>query len=401
MKFNYKARTPQGELKSGYVEASSSDAALSVLQKNGLIVSFLSEQELVPFYTRKLRTVERVSQKDIVLFARQLALMFKSKVPLIEALRTLSYQMTNELLKEKILSITKEVEGGSPLSQAMSMHSKVFSAFAISMVKAGEASGKLSESLNYLADSLEKSYDFSSKIKSALSYPILVVCVVILVLCLVIFLIIPQMTGVLTESGAELPAITKVVMALPGFLKTWGTLFLIALIGIIVYSMRYYKTEEGKMFFDRLALKIPIIGYFLRLTYIARFSENLATLITAGLPIAQSLDISGNIVGNALYEKLILDARDGVRKGETISSVLMQDPVQFPSSVTEMLLVGEKTGTLDEVLFEVSSFYTKEVDRQTQGLLKLIEPILIIFLGGVVGLLIGSVLLPMYQMVGT
>lgn len=401
MKFNYQARSKKGEVQTGTVEASSREAALALLQKNNLFVTFLEKAGAArPFYTKKIKLWERISQKDLVNFSRQLALMFKAEIPLVQSLQAIAEQTKNPGLKEKILTLSQEVEGGTPFSQALATFPKLFSTFYVSMVKSGEASGTLSESLSYLADHLEREYHLSAKIQGAMIYPILIVVVVIGVLVMMMFFVIPNMTKVLIESGQELPAVTKAVIALSNFLRAWGWLVLIAMIALFIFLRRYFKTIKGKRLKDKYILRLPLIGSFLKMIYLSRFAENLSTLIGGGLPIVNALEITGEIIGNDVYQTIVLQVRDEVKKGEKISKVLTKHPGEFPPILTQMVVVGEKTGTLDKSLMNVVNFYGKEVERSIDTLLSILEPVMIIFLGGIVAGLMGSVLLPLYKMTG-
>jgi len=401
MKFNYQARSKKGEVQTGTVEASSREAALALLQKNNLFVTFLEKAGAArPFYTKKIKLWERISQKDLVNFSRQLALMFKAEIPLVQSLQAIAEQTKNPGLKEKILTLSQEVEGGTPFSQALATFPKLFSTFYVSMVKSGEASGTLSESLSYLADHLEREYHLSAKIQGAMIYPILIVVVVIGVLVMMMFFVIPNMTKVLIESGQELPFVTKAVIALSNFLRAWGWLVLIAMIALFIFLRRYFKTIKGKRLKDKYILRLPLIGSFLKMIYLSRFAENLSTLIGGGLPIVNALEITGEIIGNDVYQTIVLQVRDEVKKGEKISKVLTKHPGEFPPILTQMVVVGEKTGTLDKSLMNVVNFYGKEVERSIDTLLSILEPVMIIFLGGIVAGLMGSVLLPLYKMTG-
>jgi len=398
MKFIYQARDKKGQVQNGTVEVSSREAALSLLQKHNLFVTFLEQAKKKPFYERQIKLFQRISQKDVVNFSRQLSLMFKSKISLVSALQSIGEQTKNRGFKEKILSISQEVEGGTPFSQALSSHPKLFSPFYISMVKSGEASGTFSESLTYLADHLEKEYYLSSKIKGAMIYPALIVVVVIGVLVMMMYFVIPNMTKVLTETGQELPALTKVVIGFSDFFRSWGWALLLVVVGLFVGLMRYFKTNEGKKLKDKFLLRIPLIGPFLKMIYLSRFAENLSTLITGGLPVVQALEITGDIVGNDVYQAIISQIKDEVRKGQKISQVLIRFPNEFPPILVQMVTVGEKTGTLGESLTNVVDFYQKEIDRGIDNLLSIIEPLLVIFLGGLVAGLMAAVLMPLYKM---
>lgn len=399
MQFNYEARTKTGEVQTGIVEASSKEAALDLLQRYQLFVTLLEEIKARPFYARKIKLFGGISPKDLVVFSRQLSLMFKSKIPLVQALQTIGQQTRNQNLKEKILAISAEVEGGTTFSLALSRYPKLFSSFYVNMIKSGEASGTLSESLSYLADHLEKEYNLSSKLKGALAYPIMVVFVVIAVLVMMIYFVIPNLARVLLESNQELPALTRFVISLSNFMRKWGWALLLAVLGGAWFVFRYYfQTASGKALRDRIVLRIPVIKSFLEMVYIARFAENLSTLITGGLPIAQALEITGEIVGNNVYKEIILEIKEEVKKGKNISSVLAKYPERFPPLLSQMVLVGEKTGTLGESLLNVVDFYQKEVERAMESLLSLIEPVMIVVLGLLVAGLMGSVLMPLYKM---
>ena len=398
MKFNYQTRTKKGEIRSGQVEASSREAAASFLQKHGLYVTFL-EEAIPPIYARRIKFFEKISQKDLVLFSRQLAIMFKSKVPLVESLRVLSQQTDNPDFKEKIMKISEEVEGGTALSKALENFPEVFSSFYIAMVKSGEVSGKLSEVLNYLADHLERKYHLTAKTKGALLYPSLIVFVVILVLLLMIFFVIPQLAEVLTTEKEALPWITMFVINSSAFVRDWGWALFIILVLFVAGFLKYYRTDRGQRFFDREFVKFPLLGPFFRMINVARFAENLSTLISGGLPIAQALETVGDIISNTAYKEVIFKMRDEVRKGVPISAVLSRNPDLFPPVFIQMVLVGEKTGTLDSTLMNIVDFYQKEIDRMIDNALSILEPVLILVLGLVVAGLMFSILMPLYKMI--
>jgi type IV pilus assembly protein PilC len=397
MKFNYQARDVKGQTQIGQVEASSQDAALEVLSRSGFYVTLLEEAAKKPVYAKRVSFFEKVSVKEVMLFSRQLAIMFKSQVSLLEALRTLALQTKNQSFKEKILDMAEEVEAGTPLSQALSSHAAVFSPFYISMVKSGEASGTLSKSLEYLASHLQREYELTSRVRGALVYPAFVVAVAFLVLFLMMFFVIPNMTKVLEGLGQELPFLTKVVLSLTDFLRSKWWLLLLALGSAATFLVRYTKTLEGKRFLNSAFLSLPLLGPVLSMVYLARFAENLSTLVAGGIPIVQALDITGNVLGNDVYRTIIHEARDEVKNGKNISEVLQRHTKEFPPIFTQMVFVGEKSGTLDTSLLNIVEFYQKEVARTVDSFLSLIEPLLIVVLGLMVGGLMAAVLLPLYQ----
>ncbi|MFH1462393.1 MAG: type II secretion system F family protein [bacterium] len=398
MQFNYQARTKTGEIRTGSVEASSKEATIALLQKHGLYVTFLEERKF-PLYAKKLQIFGGVSRKDVVLFSRQLSIMFKSKVPLIESLRVLSIQAENTDFREKILRLSEDVEGGTLFSKALSSYPKIFSPFYVAMVKSGEASGKLSEVSDYLAEHLEREYHLTAKVKGALIYPLLILFVVILVLALMIFFVVPNLANILVTNDTPLPFVTRMVISSSEFLRHW--FWMIGLFfGISIFAIfRYYSTKKGKIFFDKFSLRLPFVGPLSKMIYLSRFAENLSTLISGGLPIAQALETVGNIISNNSYKEVVLKARDEVRKGVPISSVLSGYPEILPPIFVQMTLVGEKTGTLDTTLMNIVDFYRKEIDRSIDNIMSIMEPALILFLGLIVAGLMLSILMPLYSMI--
>ena len=396
MKFNYQARVKTGEIQSGVVEASSKEAAFDALRNYGLYVTFIEEAKM-PFYARDFKFLERTTKKDIVIFSRQLAIMFKSKVPLIEILMTLGKQVKGASFKEKIFNMAKEIEGGSSLSKALAMYPKLFTPFYINMVRAGEASGKLVDVFLYLADYLEKENNLRSKIIGALIYPAFVILVFVAVVVIIMVYVIPQLVTVLEESGEELPLLTRMVISSSNFMKTqgWIILLVLAVIGFALY--RFFKSDFGRAFIDERMVRAPLFGVFFQKLYLARFALNLSTLISGGIPIAQALEITGEVVGNRTYKEIALETRDEVKKGQKISSVLERHPKVISPFFFQMVVVGEKTGTIDTSLNNVVEFYEKEVDRGLDAFIKLLEPIMIIVLGVVVGGLMGAILIPIYS----
>ena len=398
MEFNYIARNKKGEIQRGIIDAASSEAAATLLQKMGLYITVLEETAKTQvIYTKKIKLFGGVSRKDIVAFSRQLSILVNSEVPLIEALNTLSAQTEKQEFKEIISAICEDVEGGIPFSQALSEYPKLFSGFFVNLVKSGEASGKLSQILSYLADHLEREYYLISKVRGAMIYPAFVFVSIIFVLTIMIIFVFPQLNKVLTESGAQLPMITQFLVSCIEFLRStgWIIFILIVLAGLVFW--RWSKTPKGKIFSDKLIIRLPLTGDLLKVVYLSRFAENLSTLISGGLPIAEALTITGEVVGNHTYKEIIFQTRDSVRKGESISSSLASFPKEIPPLFTQMTTVGEKTGRLDAVLSNISEFYRKEVDNFVNNFISLIEPILIVVLGIFVGFFIISFLLPLYQ----
>jgi len=398
MKFNYQARTKEGDIQAGAVEAASQEAAVNVLQDYDLIVTFLEKAGEEPFYSRSLKIFETVSRKDLVLFLRELSTMFKSEVSLIEALQAIAEETKNVAFKEKIFKIGEEVEGGTSFSDALATFPKLFPSFYINLVKSGESSGKLSEILEYLADHLEREYELARKIIGMVIYPAFVLITFTIVLLVMTIVVIPKLTSSLDLDSQSLPLMTKIVIGFTDALRKYIVFIIAAIIGLIVFLQRYSRTKAGKSNLDAFVLKIPVVGNLLKMIYLTRFAENFSTLISGGLPITKSLEILSGVMNNQCYRDIILETKEEVRRGEMVSKVLKKHPDLVPSFFSQIVLVGERTGRLSETLMDIVAFYEKEIERDIQVLLSLLEPILIIVLGAAVGILIAAVLLPLYQM---
>jgi len=326
MKFSYQARTKSGDIQSGVVEAFNKETALTLLQRHGLFITFLEEEKVKPIYAKQIKLFSGISKKDKAVFARQLSIMFKSKVPITEALRVMVSQTGNPNFKEKILKIAEDVEAGASLSKSFSRFPDAFSPFFINMVKSGETSGKLSDVLLFLADHLEKENDFQSRVQGAMLYPLMILIVMVGVIILMIYFVFPQIMLIVNDLGAEPPLVSKIVFAVVNFIRKWIIVIILGfgVLGLFIYQ--YIKTKEGKDLWDRISLNIPILGSILRRIHLSRFAGNLSTLISGGIQIAPALEISGDVVGNEVFKRIILEARDAVRKGEQINTVLARHP---------------------------------------------------------------------------
>lgn len=400
MKFSYQARTEDGDIQSGIVEAFSREAALAILQKHGIFITALEEAEAHPIFAKKIKLFRGISRRDKAIFARQLSIMFKSKVALTESLRVMVTQTESLSFREKILKITEDVEAGASLSKALSRFSEVFSPFFISIIKSGETAGKLSKALEYLADHLERENDFYSRIQGAMLYPIMVMVVMGGVVLIMVLFVFPQISQIVKDMGVEPPLMTRIVFGTVDFIKKWIIVMILAFITAVLFLYQYLKTKEGKTLWNKVSLKIPVISGLLKKIYLSRFAENLSTLISGGVQIAPALETAGEVVGNEVYKAIILEARDAVRKGNQINSVFAKYPESFPPLFTQMTSVGERTGTLEETLMHLVSFYQKEVNRSLENVLDLLVPLTIVVLGIVVGGMVGSVILTLYNVVG-
>jgi len=400
MKFEYQARTRDGRVQSGTINASNRGTAANLLQKYNLYVTSLEEVKTKGLSLKKIKFFKKISKKELAIFSRQLAVMLDSRVPVVQSLLSLASQITKPDFKEKIIKISELVEEGSSLSGAFAYYPEIFDVFYISLLKSGEASGKISESLYYLSDHLEREYDITSQVKAAMVYPIVILLTLFLLFIVILVGVIPGFTQLLDEVGADIPLLTRIMMGFYEFLKNFGWILLIAFIALITFIVYYLRTKEGKKIYDRTSLTLPLLGGFFQKVFLIRFSENLSVLLAAGIPITKALRITANIIGNFIYRKIFFEAEKKVSQGEKISSTLVKYPEVVPAFVIQMIKVGEDTGKLDKTLMEVVNFYQKEVKRGIDTFISLLEPLLILFLGAVVALLAVSVFMPLYGMLG-
>jgi len=396
--FQYKARTPEGEVRNGLVTASSEEAALDALQQNKLTVIAVRETAPPSLLARNIFGA-RVKYKDIVIFSRQLATLFEARIPVVEALKTLMSEAEKPALRQVIAGILDDVAGGMSLSQSMGKRPEAFSSFYVNLVLSGEESGKLQEIFTYLADYMERSYYLASKARNAMIYPAFVLLAFTGVLIVMLVVVFPRLISIFEETGQKVPIYTQAIIFLSLFLRRWGLLFLLFLIGVGVMLWRWSATPPGKLFFHRLQVSVPIIGQLYRKLFMARLTDNLQTLIMGGIPIVRALTITGDVVGNVVYQHAIERAIESVKGGSTISAAFEQTP-EIPPLVTQMIRIGETSGRLDSILGSVSKFYRREVDSVLENIVALIEPALIIFLGVGIGALVASVLVPLYNLVG-
>jgi len=396
MKYKYKARNQAGEVQEGFVEASTQANAIPVLQQHNLVVVSIEPAGESGIFSGLSRVWEGISAKEFVIFSRQLAVMIEAKVPLVAAFKSIATQTTNPYFSKVLFMVLADIDEGKSLSECLKRHPTVFSELYINMVQSGEVSGNLQKSLEDLANNIEKNYALTQKIKGVLYYPAFILSAFFVVGFVMLTFVIPKLMGIIRETNAKLPISTKVLIATGDFMQKWWWAVLIAIVAGIIGLIYYLRTEDGKREFDVIELKIPIIKKVLQYVYLARFSENLSTLVRSGLPIVSALQISGRVVGNSLFEADILEAAEKVKTGGTVSEVLATKP-NFPSIMVQMMQVGEETGKLDTTLEAMSKFYSREADQMVSNLSSIIEPVLIVILGIGVGTLVFSIIIPIYN----
>ncbi|MDP3882559.1 MAG: type II secretion system F family protein [Candidatus Staskawiczbacteria bacterium] len=401
MKYIYQARSKEGKLETGTVEASSREAAALLLQKYNIFVTSIKEQAPLILRTENISFLNRVSKKDLAIFSRQLALMMQSRVPVVQSLKGLAAQTKNPVFKQKIMKISQLVEEGTSLSESFGNYPETFSVFYISMVKTGEATGKISEALFYLSEHLEREYDISSQIRGAMIYPAFVIWVLLAVILIVMFFVMPRLVDLLEQTTKKPPFFTRLMISFYGFLSHHGWIIIIGLIFLILFIIYYFTTKEGRKNYDKLSLKIPFVGSFFKKIFLIKFAENISTLIGAGLSINNALKITKDTVENFVYKQMLTETEEKVSEGEKISFVFVKYPELVPPFVVQMVQVGEETGKLENNLMEIVNFYQKEVNRSVATFTALLEPVLIIFLGLIVAMLAISILEPLYGALGT
>lgn len=397
MIYNYKAKGKGGAIQKGAVEASGLEQATEMLHRHGLTVLELEAEEASLGLDRFIPFLSRVPRKELVLFSRQFATLINSKVPILQALDILSEQISNRHLRAAIGDMISDVEGGKKLSESIEKYPNIFSNLYINLVRSGELSGSLDESLVFLADQEEKDYDLISKIRGALTYPIFIISAIFIVGGLMFVFVLPQMIGVLREANVELPVTTKILIFLTEAIRGYWWLFILAVAGTIVGWRVYIKSAGGRLIWDSLKIRLPIVGPLIKNIYMDRFARNLATLISGGIPIVKSLHTVADIVGNSIYKRIILEAAKDVETGKSITDVFEKQPL-VPKIVTQMVRVGEQTGGLGEILGRLADFYDKEVNRTLGTLTTLLEPIIMLVIGFAVAIMVAGILLPIYNL---
>lgn len=396
MFYTYQARDKHGETVKGEIEASDPKGAISSLRESGVFVSSIKAKSKKQNFLSDL--FSKTALKDRIIFTQQLGIMIRSGLSVVGALEALAEQTGNKTFAEDINQIISDVKGGMALSDAMSKHPRSFDSIYINTVKSGEKAGKLDEVLLRLTTQLEKDYSLNHKIKGAMVYPAFIMIALVAVMVLVLIYIIPQLKVIFDETGVPLPALTRGVIALSEFLQK-NILYVLAGAIALFFGFRYVaKTPAGREVFDKIKLKIPVFGNLLVKTYMAKFSRTFAGLSAAGLPLLEIFKTTQDVVPNVIYQNEIANMAKKVEVGEPISKVI-RDSKLFPKMMAQLAGVGEKSGSIDEVFDSMANFFDKEVDNITSNLSTLLEPMLMVIMGGGIGLLIVSVLQPIYGLV--
>jgi type IV pilus assembly protein PilC len=400
--FAYSGRTAAGQTVAGELAADSMDAAVAGLRRERITVTRIDPKaekaEAKPKAPKTGAKGKSVPSKNLAIFTRQFSVMIDAGLPLVQCLDILGKQEPHKHFSAVILKVREDVEAGAALADSMKKHPKSFDALYSNMIAAGEAGGILDTILKRLAVYIEKNVKLKGEVKSAMIYPVAVIVIAAVVVAAILWKVIPTFATLFQGLGATLPLPTIIVIEASNMLVAWGWLAIIILGGVGYAVKSYYGTEGGRLVIDRIMLKMPILGGIIRKVAVARFCRTLSTLLASGVPILDGLDITARTSGNAIIERAILRTRTGIERGETISGPLKETNV-FPSMVVQMINVGETTGALDAMLSKIADFYEEEVDAAVAGLLTLLEPVMIAFLGVVVGGIVIAMYMPIFDLI--
>lgn len=403
MIFSYRALDTAGAVVKGNLEADSRNLVIeSLLRQNYTIVEIREDRnkEAAKKSSMNITLFESVKINDLSLFTRQLSTMVGAGLPIVRSFQILEEQTRNPMLRRAVGDIRTNLEGGLALNECMAQHPKIFSPMYVSMVKAGETGGALDTILARLADTLERDREINSKVKSASIYPIMILCVALLVVIFILTFVMPVFVEQFSSSGTELPAFTQFFMNISYFIRDYWYLLLIVIVALVV-GLKWAGTRpKGRLFFDRLYLKMPIIGKAVNRIAVSRFTRILGTLIKSGVPILEALEVLKGVAGNRVISDAIGEARESIREGQSIAAPLAATAV-FEPMVTQMIAIGEETGALDDMLERMSAFYDNEVTFAIDAMLKSMEPVMIIIVAGIIGSIIVATYLPVFNIIGT
>lgn len=395
--FEYKGLSNTGDKVSGDVDASSRDGAIEILQQRGIIITSLNDKsETGQGLNKSISFFSKVPVKEVVFMARQIATLFEAHVSANKAFSLIAEQAENKTLKSQLRGVTNDLASGISISQSLSQYPETFSAFFVNMVKSGEETGKLSETFIFLADYMERQYELNRKVKSALIYPTFVISVFVGVMVLMFTFIIPKLGKMITESGQPVPVYTQIVLKISDLFVNNGLMVLILVVIAVIGLIFFLKGQKGKFWLDGVKLKLPFFRVLFQKIYLARIADNLDTMLSAGIPIIRTLEVTSAVVSNRVYENIIKDVSEQVKSGISLANAFAKHS-EVPSMLSQMIRVGEETGMLGQVLKTLGKFYRREVDQAVDTIVALIEPAMIILLGLGVGVLLVSVLVPIYQ----
>lgn len=396
--FQWSGKTVRGTIESGEMTAATKEEVVAFLRRRNITATLITEKTKEGILG-KLRFGGKAKDKDIVVFTRQFATMIDAGLPLVQALDILSSQVENKTLGRVLSQVKVDVESGATYADALKKHPRIFSELYVNMVAAGEAGGILDTILNRLAAYIEKAMRLKKKVKGAMVYPAVVTSIAVLVIAVIMVFVVPTFAKMFAQLGGTLPLPTRIVINMSNFIAGIGGLMIFGgIVALIVFIVQTRRTEKGKHIIDRLLLRMPIFGVLLKKVAVAKFTRTLGTLVSSGVPILDGLEITAKTSGNKVIEYAIMDVRKGVVGGKTLAEPITKAKV-FPPMVTHMIAVGESTGALDAMLAKIADFYDDEVDATVSNLTAMMEPILMVFLGGAVGFIVIAMYLPIFKLI--
>ncbi len=394
--FTYTALDAEGNERQGTIDAVNMDIAIAALQRRGLVISGIDPAENPTLLSRRFSFFDRVTNADIVMLSRQITTLFEAQVSALRAFRLLAAEARTPALSEKLSAIGNDLQSGSSISAALARHGEVFTPFYVNMVRAGEESGKLDETFAFLADYLDRNYELTQKARNALIYPAFILLTFVVVMVLMMTLVIPNLANMLSEVGQNVPIYTKIVIGVSQFLTRYIILILILIATGGIFLYRFSRTAHGKEVLSRARLETPAIGNIYRKIFLSRIADNLSTMLKSGIQILRGLEITGLVVGDSVYEKVLTEAATDVKGGMPLSEAFRKHP-EMPGIIVAMVKIGEETGNMGKILETMARFYRREVNNAVDTLVGLIEPLMIVILAVGVAILLASVLLPIYN----
>jgi type IV pilus assembly protein PilC len=393
--FVWEGKLADGNIKRGEIEAESKATATILLRRQRILPTKVKgKPKQITLFEQKIKT------KEIVIFTRQFSTMINAGLPLVQCLDILASQQPNPTFKKILIQIKQDVEGGSTFADSLAKHPKVFDNLYVNLVAAGEIGGVLDTVLNRLAVYMEKNEALKNKVKSAMTYPIIVLCVAFGVVAVLMLFVIPTFQDMFTQFGSSLPGPTQLVVDLSHFFRNyWHVIFGVIILLIIAFKWAR-KQEKGRYYTDKLALRLPIFGPLIQKVAVAKFTRTLGTMISSGVPIMDGLDITSKTAGNVIVENAIRAVRSAISEGKSMAEPLEQTGI-FPGMVVQMISVGEATGAMDQMLSKIADFYDEEVDTAVEALTSALEPMLMVFLGGIIGFVVVAMYLPIFKMAGS
>ncbi len=394
--FKYKAVDTEGNEREGTVDAVNMDVAIAALQRRGLVLAGIDPAETKSVFGKDIEFFSRISNADIVMVSRQITTLFEAQVSALRAFRLLSEEARTKMLGDVLGEIANDIQSGSSISAALAKHPNVFSAFYVNMVRAGEESGKLDETFSFLADYLDRNYEITQKARNALVYPAFIIATFITVMILMMTIVVPKLAGMLSDAGQQVPLYTRIIIGISMFFSQYIILILILLVVGGFFLYRFARTQHGSEMIARARLEIPGVGSIFEKIFLSRLADNLSTMLRSGIQILRGIEITSSVVGDPVYEKVLMEAAADVKAGMPLSEAFRKHP-EIPGIIVAMIKIGEETGNMSAILETMARFYRREVNNSVDTLVSLIEPLMIVVLAVGVGILLASVLLPIYN----